>query len=448
MAFGLLSTGFAPKALDDIKTELEAAFRAAFGESIDLNPQSNFSQIIGVMSERYADLWAQAQGVYNAFSPSDAVGVALDNVAAITGTVREPASPSTVTLIATGTPATVLNTGRVASVAGTGVRFVTTASGTIAAVSAWVNTTAYALGDFVRNGGTQRVYVCTTAGTSAGSGGPTSTASAITDGTVVWRYVGEGTGKAEIAAESEDTGPKVAAAFTLTTIETPVAGWSSVNNLLDAALGTDIETDAALRLRRAEELRTAGRAAVEAIRSAVLDVADVTACTVFENVTDVTDGDGLPPHSVEALVQGGVDADIREALWTNTAAGIRTYGTTSGTHTDSQGIAHTVQFSRPTNVNIYVVVNVTAEEQNWPSDGADQVKAAIVAWGDAQRTGKDVVAAAIVAQTFSVAGVLDATAYIGTAPAPGTSVTVAIGLRQLAVYDTSRITVNVVYATP
>jgi len=447
MAFGLTLTGFVPKTLDDIRAELEAAFKASFGESIDLTPQSNFSQIIGVMAERYADLWAQAQGVYSAFSPSDATGVSLDNVAAITGTVREPSRPSTVTIIATGTPATVLSTGRVVSVAGTGVRFVTTANGTIAAVSAWASTTAYTLGTFVRNGGTQRVYVCTTAGTSA-AGGPTTTASAITDGTVVWRYVGEGTGKVEIAAESEDDGPKVGNAFTITTIETPVAGWSSVNNLLDATLGADTETDAALRLRRAEELRTAGRAAVEAIRSAILDVDSVTACTVFENVTDVTDGDGLPPHSVEALVQGGLDADIREALWTNTAAGIRTYGTTSGTHVDSQGISHTVQFSRPTNVNIYVVVNVTAEQQNWPSDGADQVKAAIVAWGDAQRTGKDVVAAAIVAQTFSVVGVLDATAYIGTAPAPGASVTVSISLRQLAVYDTSRITVNVVYATP
>jgi len=447
MAFGLTLTGFVPKTLDDIRAELEAAFKASFGESIDLTPQSNFSQIIGVMAERYADLWAQVQGVYSAFSPSDATGVSLDNVAAITGTVREPSRPSTVTIIATGTPATVLSTGRVVSVAGTGVRFVTTANGTIAAVSAWASTTAYTLGTFVRNGGTQRVYVCTTAGTSA-AGGPTTTASAITDGTVVWRYVGEGTGKVEIAAESEDDGPKVGNAFTITTIETPVAGWSSVNNLLDATLGADTETDAALRLRRAEELRTAGRAAVEAIRSAILDVDSVTACTVFENVTDVTDGDGLPPHSVEALVQGGLDADIREALWTNTAAGIRTYGTTSGTHVDSQGISHTVQFSRPTNVNIYVVVNVTAEQQNWPSDGADQVKAAIVAWGDAQRTGKDVVAAAIVAQTFSVVGVLDATAYIGTAPAPGASVTVSISLRQLAVYDTSRITVNVVYATP
>jgi hypothetical protein len=35
-----------------------------------------------------------------------------------------------------------------------------------------------------------KVYVCTTAGTSAGSGGPTGTGSGISDGSCVWSYVG------------------------------------------------------------------------------------------------------------------------------------------------------------------------------------------------------------------------------------------------------------------
>jgi hypothetical protein len=52
----------------------------------------------------------------------------------------------------------------------------------------WVNTTAYALGDLVTND-TGKLYVCRTAGTSAASGGPTGTSSAITDGTVSWDYV-------------------------------------------------------------------------------------------------------------------------------------------------------------------------------------------------------------------------------------------------------------------
>lgn len=53
---------------------------------------------------------------------------------------------------------------------------------------AWTPTTAYVLYDHVTNSG--NVYRCTTAGTSAGAGGPTGTGGAIQDGTVVWAYAG------------------------------------------------------------------------------------------------------------------------------------------------------------------------------------------------------------------------------------------------------------------
>ena len=51
----------------------------------------------------------------------------------------------------------------------------------------WQSLTAYYPGTLVRNGG--NIYEAV-AGTSAGSGGPTGTGSAIADGTVVWEYVG------------------------------------------------------------------------------------------------------------------------------------------------------------------------------------------------------------------------------------------------------------------
>lgn len=55
--------------------------------------------------------------------------------------------------------------------------------------AAWAASTAYTLGTQVTNGG--RVYACVAAGTSAGSGGPTGTTNAITDGTVTWTYMGQ-----------------------------------------------------------------------------------------------------------------------------------------------------------------------------------------------------------------------------------------------------------------
>lgn len=50
----------------------------------------------------------------------------------------------------------------------------------------WVASTAYAVGDLVLNGG--NVYQCTTAGTSAASGGPSGTGTGIADGGAVWSY--------------------------------------------------------------------------------------------------------------------------------------------------------------------------------------------------------------------------------------------------------------------
>ncbi len=55
--------------------------------------------------------------------------------------------------------------------------------------AAWAASTAYVLGDLRDNAG--RMYAVITAGTSAGAGGPTTTAADITDGTVHWQYLGE-----------------------------------------------------------------------------------------------------------------------------------------------------------------------------------------------------------------------------------------------------------------
>lgn len=447
MPWGVSSEGFNQPSLDEIKTELEDAFKAAFGESIDINPQSNFGQLIGILAEREADLWALGQAVWSAFTPDGATGVSLDELCGITGTIREPATPSTVTITATGTNATVLPVGRVVSVASIGTRFVTLAEGTLASLTAWAPSTAYTVG--ARRSNASRSYVCTVGGTSAGSGGPTTTASAITDGTVTWRYMGEGTAAVDIACESEDTGPKTATSGTLTVIETPVSGWSSVINLLDATLGTNLETDAALRLRREAELRATGNASLEAIRADVLQVEDVISCTVFENPDDATDGDGLPPHSIEVLARGGTDAAVAAAIFGTVAAGIQTYGTTTETVTDSQGIDHDISFTRPSEQTVYVTINLTIDEDVYPADGDDQVKAAIVAWGDAQDTGRDVVSSVISAQAISnVPGILDSTALIKLTPGPTLTTTIVITSRQLAVYDTSRISVVTTPGTP
>lgn len=444
--YGITVDGFIPKPIDEIKAELEADLQGVFGAGIDLSPQSNFGQLVGVMADALADAWNMGQDVYAAFTPDSSTGVSEDNVCAITGTLRLQATPSTATVTATGTPGTVLNASRVVSVLNTGVRFTTDISATITAAAAWAATHAYLLGDRVANG--SRIYQCLGPGVSAGSGGPSGTGHAIGDGGVTWRYVGDGTGVIDVTATAEVTGPNPAPADTLATIETPVSGWSTVTNLLDGIAGTNQETDSALRIRREQDLRANGFAAIDAIRALLLEVAGVTAATVFVNFSDVTDSDGLPPHSIEALVQGGVDAAIRAEIWKAIGGGIRPYGTTTGTIIDSAGVTHEVDFTRPTLKNVWVTLTVAYDASLYPTDGDNEVKAQVVLFGGQQKAGKDVVASAQAAQAFKVPGVLDATALISFSVTPTLSITLPIAPRELAVFDTSRIVVNSSPAVP
>jgi uncharacterized phage protein gp47/JayE len=155
----------------------------------------------------------------------------------------------------------------------------------------------------------------------------------------------------------------------------------------------------------------------------------------------------MPPHSVEALVQGGEDQDIWDRLFASVAAGIATTGNTSGNATDSQGTLWPMEFSRPVEVPIYVAITLTYDADEYEGDTA--VKAAIAALGDGQVVGRDAVASRISAAAFSVGGVLDVTVvHLDDAPTPLTGTTVAIGLRSLATYSTVDVAVTSTPGTP
>jgi uncharacterized phage protein gp47/JayE len=433
--YGLTATGFVTKPLSVCKQELEAVFRAAGLDPSD--PRSVEGQLVGGLAEREAALWDLAEDVYRAMDPDANEGDAQDAVAAITGTLREPAKKSTVTLTAAGTAGTVLDAGRVASATGTGYRFATTAAATISAATAWAALTAYTVGQRRTNGG--EVYEVTIAGTSAAAGGPTGQGSAIVDGGVTWKWVITGTAFVDVAAAAEETGPKQALAGTVTVVETPVSGWNAVRNPLDAVVGADLETAAALRIRREDELRAVGGAALDAVRADVMAVDGVTACTVFENTGSTTDGDGIPPKAIEVMVSGGADQAIREAIWASRSAGIETHGGVTGTVLDSQGVSHAIEFSRPTEKLVYLDVDVV-HDASFPADGDDQVKAQLVA--KVYAAGDDVIAWAL-KKLVTVSGVTDVPAIrIGLTAWPATEATLAIAARELAVLDASRVRIN------
>lgn len=387
MPYGITATGFEPKPLSAIREDLEEAIKATLGSTVDLSANSALGQIVGIFAERLAELWELAQANYVSAFPDGAANAQLDEISSITGTARKPATKTKVLVLCSGTPATAIAAGKQVSVTGVGTKFQATVGGVI------------------------------------GGGG-----------TVTLEF------------EAVDTGPLLAVAGSLTTIETPVSGWSAAGNVADQfILGTDIETDPELRLRRELSLRALGGGSNDAIRSGVFEVNNVTAVFVFENETDFTDANGLPPHSFECVVYGGVDQDIADKIFAVKPVGVASHGTEVDTVTDSQGVDHTIKWSRPTVLNGYVTLDVVCNALA-PVNVGDLIKAAVVAYGDLNLTvGSTFYPQAIVPAAFAASvGILNVNEPLaGTAPSPGTSAPIVPTNRQVIDLDTSRVVVNV-----
>ena len=112
---------------------------------------------------------------------------------------------------------------------------------------------------------------------------------------------------------------------------------------------------------------------------------------MFYNDTDAPNADGVPAHSIEVLVLGGLDQAIADALWSVAGgSGIHLHGSTTKTVVDSQGNTQTVRFSRPTQVPIYVVADVTYDNTPgvFPSNGGTQIQNALATFGRGYSIGR------------------------------------------------------------
>ncbi len=443
---GLTDAGFVAPSATDIRSQYEAGFRTQFRKSLPLGDKTILGFLIGMVTASLAELWQIGAGSYSIMDADAVTGIALRMLSLLTGTIPLQPVASTVLETLVGDDGSVIPVGYLISTASTGQPFVTQQACTITDLVTWVATTHYSIGDRVSNGGNS--YQCITDGISAGSGGPTTTDPDITDNTVHWMYLGPGLAAVDVEMACSITGAIVAVAGDLTDIATPIGGLNAALNLADAKAGRGVQSDQSLRLLRQAELAGGGTGPADSVRAALLELTNVISATVFFNDTDATVGT-LTPHSTECLVRDGDDQDIWNALWANVPLGIRTIGTTVGTVVDSEGTVQTLRFSRPDEIPIYVDISVIVDASVFSSDGAVQIKTAIVTFGDAQNTGKDAVSSSIGSQAFSVLGVLDVTAtLIGVAPSPSSPATIPISLRQLATFDSLNISVHVTSGTP
>lgn len=438
--FGLTDQGFIPQTRAEIRAELEEDFRGEFGRSLPLGNKTALGFWIGIVSDRVGALWEIEESNYSMMDPDKARKAALAALCLLTGTFKKEATATVAIETLCGDDATVVAAGAVISLLSSGVRFATLETATLVALDAWVAATPYIKGDRVTN--SALCFECITTGVSAGAGGPAVDAADVLDNTVHWTCMGEGTAATDTVVGCLTNGDVFAAARDITVIETPIGGLNTARNLEDARSGREEDTDEQLRLRRETDLATPGTGPVDAIRAALLQVPGVTAASVFFNNNDATDGDGIPGHSVEALVTGGSDQAIWQCLWDNVAAGIKTHGAEVGTVIDSQGREQTLRFTRPDELQIFTKITLVKDPKRYPADGDAQVRAAIAAWGQDQETGRDVDSSALSAQAFTVTGVLKVTeVLVGTVDPPVSDATIAVSLRQFATYATADIDV-------
>ena len=490
--WGITEQGFVMPQLSDIQAEINQALVNAFGAAINLQPSSFFGQISGIFAEREALIWQAMQDDYNSQIPDEAFGASLDNLGALRGIPRLKALASTIqnvrlfgtagTLIpGTTTQFSVQNAPTSIFALNSPVTLVAGQScvqrisfSAVPASGTWqiaINGDETSLMDFSATASDVQTQIqalefcsgCTITGNyasgftvtfnGAGTGGfmvqPQFTVSedALEDSgsnpiTVTTSITTPGIDQASVSVTAIATGPTVANAGTLNVIVTPVSGLTAVLSTQDASIGQNVETDNAYRARMNEELQIAGAGTVEAIRSRLLQVSGVTSALVYENTTDITDLFNRPPHSFECIVSGGDPATIAETIWLAKPAGIATYGNTSQVITDSQGQTHTIYYSLPTAIPVYIIANLTVDG-NYPSNGDATVQSTLVVYVNGLGEGGElIVNPKMMASIAGIPGIQTAVLLVGTSPSPSTSNNITPTAYQYLQADTSRTTVN------
>ncbi|ELX2370924.1 baseplate J/gp47 family protein [Salmonella enterica] len=271
---------------------LTSYFQQIYGSDAYLEPDSKDGQMVALVALAVHDANNTAISVYNCFSPVTGHGAALTSNVKINGIARKGATNSTVDLLLTGTAGTTITNGTVKD----------------------TNNVIWRL--------------------------PASVVIGV-DGAVT------------VTAICSNSGAVAALAGTITTINTPTRGWTSVTNPAAATVGAPAETDAELRIRQGQSVAIPSITPFEGVDGAIANIAGVTRHKLYENDTGKTDGNGLPPHSISAIVDGGDVTEIARTIRGNKGQGVRTWGKTSVTVPDKYGNPHIISFSRPTDVPVY-----------------------------------------------------------------------------------------------
>lgn len=328
LSAAVTASGISAPDYQTILSTITEYFQQIYGTDAYLEPDSKDGQMVALVALAIHDANNTAIQVYNSFSPSSGMTDALTRNVKINGIARKAATNSTVDVTLTGTAGTTITNGSVKD-----------ANGVIWNLPASVNIDV--------------------------SGAVTVTATCANSGAVA------------------------AVAGSITKINTPTRGWTAVSNASAATVGSAAETDAQLRVRQAQSVAIPALTPFDTVDGAIANVTGVTRHKLYENDTGAVNSDGIPAHSIAAIVDGGDVTDIAQTIRGKKGQGVATYGSTTVTVLDKYDNPHAISFSRSTDVPIYVAITLKVFT-GYTTQIGEQIKQAIADYINSLKIGDDV----------------------------------------------------------
>lgn len=282
----------------DIFQSLQSSFQIIYGTDAYIDPDSQDGQLLAIVAQAIHDANQAVIAAYNSFSPLTAVGAALSSNVKINGITRKVPTRSQVDVLIVGQVGVVITGGLVEDASG--IRWALPASVTI----------------------------------------PLS-------------------GEITVTATCQEEGAIEADAGDVNIIATPTLGWQTVTNPAAAVPGEPVELDGALRQRQALSTAVPSQTTLAGLLGAIRSLTGVQQAVVYENDTNVTDANGLPPHSISLVTLGGDAQEIGNTIYLKKTPGAGTFGTTDVTVTDATGLPSSVSYFQATQVPIAVRIEVT-----------------------------------------------------------------------------------------
>ena len=289
--------GLVIERLNEIIERLSTEMRNIYGNDINIDPDTPDGQLIGIFSQSLADINEIIAGVYANSDPYTAVGNWLDSQVKYVGIERNREAYSYL-------PNVRLNV----------------MSGTIIP-------SGYTVTD---ENGTE--WLTTNSATATGA-------------TLVMQFRSAEYGAFHLPTNKELT-PK-----------TIVLGVQSVTTTSESIKGRLRESDASLLLRFMRSYTINSLDNREGLEAVLLSLPDVKDARVYENYTNVTDANGIEPHSINAIVIDGSDEDIATAIIKKKSLGCGVQGSNEVViFYDS--LDRIVKFDRATPVDVSVKVKI------------------------------------------------------------------------------------------